>query len=224
MCVYISTKEKESCCVWNQEIALSNWSSRIEPDNWQVVFTSLYCSSAHTPLLSRCCSVKVLWRSVSWTSVCSRAVDHTPAETHPVTGLQRKSFSSCCTSGSSCSRPSSCCLAHKILSVILTKSCPSQNKCCLFVCFEATNCQKSVNFMFISCPREGEHEPWEEQSSVRSSQVKATTFISILMNGCGKTSIILMMSSVLSSSCLYSTFLPFVQMLHVFWMWFNVCP
>lgn len=67
---------------------------------------------SHSPPL--CAAVQVLWRGVSWTSVCSRAVDHTPAETHPVTRLQRQSVSSCCTSGSSSTRPSSSCLVHEI--------------------------------------------------------------------------------------------------------------
>lgn len=63
-----------------------------------------------TPLRP-CAAVQVLWGGVSRTSVCSRAVDRSPAEAHPVAGLQRQSVSSCCSGGSSGTRPTGRCLS-----------------------------------------------------------------------------------------------------------------
>lgn len=49
---------------------------------------------------------QVLWRGVSWPTLYPGAVDCSPAETHPVAGLQRQSVSSRCCGGNAVTRPS----------------------------------------------------------------------------------------------------------------------
>lgn len=55
--------------------------------------------------------LQVLWRGVSGSSVCPSTVDHTPAEAHPVIGIQGQKVSPCGSSGS----PSTCPTSSRLI-------------------------------------------------------------------------------------------------------------